>query len=128
MKQLFSLRILLRTIVCALVVMTIVGVSMSAFAARSPRLGTRPMAAYEFTSISAGLQHTCALTSVGVIFCWGDNANGQLGNGSFVNTSLPKLVKNPTGVTFRTVSASGNHTCALSTTNKAYCWGSNLSG
>jgi alpha-tubulin suppressor-like RCC1 family protein len=112
---------LIRIIVYCLVVMTIIAVSMSTLAAQSARLGTRPMAAYEFTSISAGLQHTCALTSVGVIFCWGDNANGQLGNGSFVNTSLPKLVENPTGVTFRTVSASGNHTCALSTTNKAYC-------
>lgn len=34
------------------------------------------------TSLSSGLNHTCALTSSQEVFCWGDNSNAQLNNSS----------------------------------------------
>ncbi|MEO8140153.1 MAG: hypothetical protein ABI742_10930 [Gemmatimonadota bacterium] len=48
-----------------------------------------------FTSIAAGATHTCGVTSTGALYCWGDNFNNQLGDGSGNDQSLPALVLNP---------------------------------
>ena len=43
--------------------------------------------------VSAGEAHTCAVTRVGSLLCWGQNAAGQLGLGS--NMALtPQAVRN----------------------------------
>ena len=36
------------------------------------------------TAITAGILHTCALQQTGTITCWGNNRDGQLGNGAFL--------------------------------------------
>lgn len=77
--------------------------------------------------VSAGFLHTCALTASGSIYCWGFNASGQLGNGNTSDSSLPVQVS-ASGVTFRTVSAGPTHSCAISSTRAAYCWGFNNDG
>jgi alpha-tubulin suppressor-like RCC1 family protein len=76
--------------------------------------------------ISAGLMHTCALTVQGAAYCWGLNADGQLGNGGNANSPTPVPVAG--GLTFEAISAGWWHTCALTATGAAYCWGLNFHG
>jgi alpha-tubulin suppressor-like RCC1 family protein len=46
-------------------------------------------------SLSLGSTHTCMRTSTGTIYCWGDNADGQLGNGTTSQSNTPVLVPMP---------------------------------
>ena len=79
-----------------------------------------------FERISSGGSHTCGLTGAGEIYCWGNNLNGQLGDGSQGNRTLPVVVGS--AERFTTVDAGLEHTCALTETGIAYCWGANWSG
>ncbi len=84
--------------------------------------------AVNFASVSVGFSHTCALATGGAAYCWGYNADGEVGTGSTSTTadSLPMAVSG--GLTFTTLSAGGLHTCALTASGAAYCWGSNSGG
>ncbi len=80
-----------------------------------------------FASISAGWRHTCALTPSGAAYCWGSNERGQLGAGGTGGYStFPLAVAG--GLSFASLSAGGDHTCGLTTSGAAFCWGSNLEG
>jgi alpha-tubulin suppressor-like RCC1 family protein len=79
-----------------------------------------------FVSIHANQFHTCALTSVGTVYCWGDNSYGQLGTGTTVQSNVPTAVA--AGVTFVSMSIGARHTCAVTTTGTIYCWGFNYYG
>jgi len=83
-------------------------------------------------AVTAGGAHACALTTMGLVFCWGENFAGQLGNGTTTSTATPALVSVPAGTSFALVSAGGYHTCGIANTttplNTAYCWGANGSG
>ena len=81
-----------------------------------------------FASLSAGWEHTCALTVAGVAYCWGDNYTGQLGNGSFTDSNTPVKINSPAGVTWASLSVGRYHTCALTRVGVAYCWGDNRLG
>ena len=41
------------------------------------------------SSISTGGDHSCALADPGILKCWGDNGDGELGNGTLVHSNLP---------------------------------------
>jgi alpha-tubulin suppressor-like RCC1 family protein len=45
-----------------------------------------------FGTLSAGLYHACGLTTGGTAYCWGDNAQGQLGNGTPFGSAVPVKV------------------------------------
>jgi alpha-tubulin suppressor-like RCC1 family protein len=78
-----------------------------------------------FASLSAGRLHTCGLTPGGAIYCWGLNGFGELGDGTQTDRLTPVAVAMPTGMTFASLSAGGDHTCGLTPTGAAYCWGDN---
>jgi alpha-tubulin suppressor-like RCC1 family protein len=46
------------------------------------------------TSLSAGYYTTCARLSSGAAWCWGQNAYGQVGDGTTTNRPLPTRVAN----------------------------------
>jgi alpha-tubulin suppressor-like RCC1 family protein len=43
--------------------------------------------------VAAGEQSSCARTSVGPVYCWGENFLGQLGDGTVMAHSLPVATK-----------------------------------
>lgn len=76
-----------------------------------------------FTAISAGGDHTCALTAGGEVYCWGTNYNGQTGDANLGGYSFtPARVT--TGVVFKSITAGSTFTCGVGTDDNAYCWGS----
>src|SRR3989442_109046 len=81
-----------------------------------------------FTAVSASTYHTCGVTTAHAAYCWGRNANGQLGDGSTTGELNPVLVVAPAGVSFAAVSAGTSHTCGVTAAGAAYCWGFNADG
>ena len=78
-------------------------------------------------SISAGAYHTCAVLGNGAVKCWGRNDVGQLGNRSNVSRSYPVQVAGLTAGVIG-ISAGRTHTCAVTISGAAKCWGDNQSG
>lgn len=85
-----------------------------------------------FVHVSAGRGHTCAATSAAGApsdaYCWGDDGLGQVGDNTTFNTDqdIPTLVSG--GLTWKQISASDLHTCAIEDDNTVYCWGANWQG
>ncbi|MDQ2648966.1 MAG: thrombospondin type 3 repeat-containing protein, partial [Actinomycetota bacterium] len=78
-----------------------------------------------FTTIATGSYHACAVSTGGALYCWGSDGSYQLGNGPGVSSAdVPTLVPAPAGVTFESVAAGHASTCATTTDDELYCWGS----
>ena len=92
------------------------------------------------TNITAGGDHTCAVTSDGTAACWGNNMMGQLGNGTTTNSNTPVAVTGGAlaGEIVTNITAGGsiefstfarlNHSCALKFDGTVACWGANQFG
>jgi Regulator of chromosome condensation (RCC1) repeat len=82
----------------------------------------RVASAEPFRRLTAGAEHTCALTAAGRAFCWGKNDNGQLGDGTLEARGAPVPVA--TSLSFTQISAGPTMTCAVAAPHGAvYCWG-----
>lgn len=79
------------------------------------------VAVAELHGLSAGGAHTCGIAD-GEVYCWGNNANGQLGDGTTTTRTSPVQVAGLTGVT--AIAAGTAHTCALAE-GTVSCWGYN---
>ena len=62
----------------------------------------------------------------GNVKCWGDNGNGQLGDGTTTGHTLPESVSGLSDV--QSITAGQVHTCALTTDGAVKCWGNNVHG
>jgi alpha-tubulin suppressor-like RCC1 family protein len=82
-------------------------------------------------SADAGAAHTCALMSAGEVRCWGLGDHGELGTGSTNRwgdneTTKPPAVALEPGIVVKSLSAGGQHTCALLSDDAVRCWGDNI--
>ena len=55
------------------------------------------------------------------LWCWGTNRNGELGDGTTVDGSVP--VQTGQNAYWANVSAGAYHTCGLRTDGTLWCWG-----
>jgi alpha-tubulin suppressor-like RCC1 family protein len=81
-------------------------------------------------SVAAGDQHTCAVKTDGTLWCWGDTADGQVGDGTTTGASgwSPACKNVPVQVSalgneVAEVAAGTNHTCARKKDGSVWCWG-----
>ncbi|PKL30786.1 hypothetical protein CVV43_05370, partial [Candidatus Saccharibacteria bacterium HGW-Saccharibacteria-1] len=81
--------------------------------------------------ISAGPFHVTALSTENKLYSWGYNAQGQLGNNSTTNSSLPVAVLSTGALLNKNITkvkSSSHYTVALDSDGKAYAWGYNAFG
>lgn len=80
------------------------------------------------TGLAVGALHTCAIADAGQVYCWGDGTAGQLGDGVRYSRLRYAVPISAGAETFTEVVAGRAHSCALTTTGKAFCWGGNSEG
>jgi alpha-tubulin suppressor-like RCC1 family protein len=88
------------------------------------QVGTRS----NWASVSAGASHTCAVRTDHTLWCWGGDAQGQIGDGAATagNHVLPTRVG--TRSDWSAVSSGYQHTCGVRTDHTLWCWGSDGDG
>jgi alpha-tubulin suppressor-like RCC1 family protein len=88
----------------------------------------------QFYQIDGHSSHACGLTPKGRVYCWGSGGNHKLGMGD--GTQSDKNIPTAISITtipeadqkFVSVAVGFGHSCAVSASGAAYCWGSNESG
>ena len=82
------------------------------------------------TAVDGGLRHECAIVAGGAVKCWGENVQGQLGNGTSgfgTNSNVPVNVVGLTGMSLLAMSDQF-FSCAMSEGGTVSCWGDNSVG
>lgn len=91
---------------------------------------TTPKTVNAGTSFSAvamsGGGTACAITTSGVLKCWGSNFNGSVGDGTTANKTSPTTIAS--GTLYSEISTGVYHTCGITTANVLTCWGNNAQG
>ncbi|CAL5204404.1 unnamed protein product [Lathyrus oleraceus] len=80
--------------------------------------------------ISAGYNHSSAITVDGELYMWGKNTNGQLGLGKRAPNivPLPTKVEYLDGITIKMAALGSEHSMAISDGGEAFSWGMGVSG
>jgi alpha-tubulin suppressor-like RCC1 family protein len=84
-------------------------------------------AATDWDQVATGSAHTCAVKTNRHLYCWGNGGNGRLGNDATTESLVP-LREAHNHADWRQVSASREHTCAVKTDNRLFCWGNGNHG
>jgi serine/threonine protein kinase/alpha-tubulin suppressor-like RCC1 family protein len=77
-------------------------------------------------TIATGGRHSCLLGGGGRVLCWGNNEEGQLGDGTFAVRTTPTPVAGE--FSFTQIVSGSWHTCGVTTGGDVYCWGKNDDG
>ncbi len=79
-----------------------------------------------FASVNASGYHTCGITTLGKVFCWGSNTYEETGEPKSVSLSLPHQVGTATNwaeVALNEYSSCARTIATRSTPSATYCWG-----
>ena len=79
-------------------------------------------------AVSAGLNHSLAITADGAVWSWGYGAYGKLGHGDEQRQLLPKKVETLAGQRVVATSAGGDHNLASTADGDVFTWGQGLKG
>ena len=124
--------------------LTVIGLVATGLLGVAPAANAAPGS---WSTASLGAFHSCGIRTSGLLYCWGENDDGQLGENErldaepydYLDKDQPYLVRNHNSPLYEarwaSTSAGGAHTCAI-TSNEAfaivpgslYCWGKNGSG
>ncbi len=89
------------------------------------RIGDKPPTRMvgDAIQIDSKFHHACALTSRGVVFCWGENSSQQLGDGTHTSREqISPVIGLPPAVE---IAVGGSHSCARDVSGAVRCWGEN---
>ncbi|WP_051224335.1 T9SS type A sorting domain-containing protein [Flavobacterium tegetincola] len=78
--------------------------------------------ATDWKETSAGAAHSFAIKESGILWGWGYNANGRLGNGTTAPSSTPVQIGTST---WKMVKASYHHSVGIKSDDTLWAWGSN---
>jgi alpha-tubulin suppressor-like RCC1 family protein len=84
--------------------------------------GPPPGARSDWATLIAGSYHTCGVKTDGTAWCWGDNGDGELGDGTTTSSAVPVQVAGGSA-DWATLTAGSHHTCGVKTDHTAWCWG-----
>ncbi len=85
---------------------------------------------FTYTQVVAGDSHVLAIGSNGILYSWGRNDHGQLGDGTTTDRYQPQPVKDTSGQPFKAVQVSAGvaDSAAIDSENRVYTWGSESTG
>jgi len=80
-------------------------------------------------AIVAGKYHSMALSTLGAVYTWGSNSNGQLGDGTYTDNRFPRQVMGAIYKEYIVKISAGNYASyALSSSGHDFSWGNNSNG
>jgi hypothetical protein len=89
------------------------------------------LSAVDLIQTGVGTMHVCVVSRTGVVYCWGENEFGQLGDDTTTDRHTAGTI-DATGVLAGKVvvslSAYNDSTCATTRLHGVYCWGYNADG
>ena len=84
-------------------------------------------ASFTVAHLEIGSTHSCAISTIGIAWCWGEFTNGRLGTTAMSNALNPTATALLGGVASE-VAAGGTHTCVLLVNGTVTCFGYNDMG
>ena len=82
----------------------------------------------KITSVRAGCDFSIAITTKGHILAWGQDGDGQLGDGGTSDSDTPVRVRLAAGTKVKSITAGAEDALAISTRGRLYAWGGNADG
>jgi alpha-tubulin suppressor-like RCC1 family protein len=82
----------------------------------------------QLAQVSTNGLTSCARTTLGAVYCWGDNRDSQVGASSSITSFNTARLQSSLTVAAKDLSVGDRHACVVTTSGAVYCWGSNDAG